>query len=256
MEFKETLEQATFIAEEASKVALSYFRHTLLIEMKANQTPVTIADKKTEEFIREALMQAFPEHGILGEEFGEEVRSSEYMWTIDPIDGTRSFIRGIPLFGTLLALLRKGEPVVGVMVLPALKETYTSALGLGTYCNGTQIRVSATQTLETAIVSCGDIPTFESARKTELLQGLMKRAELCRGYTDCFGHGLVARGAVDAMIDPIVSLWDIAALACIIREAGGEYCNFEGTQDLNSSSFMSFTPQLKAQLMGLVSPTE
>jgi fructose-1,6-bisphosphatase/inositol monophosphatase family enzyme len=114
--YKDALFKACEIAEEASQLAASYFRQTILIEMKENGTPVTIADKKAEELIRKRLGQSFSDHGILGEEFGSEVKSSEYVWTIDPIDGTRSFIRGIPLFGTLLGLLHKGVPVVGVMV--------------------------------------------------------------------------------------------------------------------------------------------
>src|ERR1700744_1436846 len=107
LDYEYLLEEAADIAERASKIALSYFRQALLIEMKENHTPVTIADKKTEEWIRGELSKAFPDHGILGEEFGEEASASEFLWTIDPIDGTRSFVRGIPLFGTLLGLLHR-----------------------------------------------------------------------------------------------------------------------------------------------------
>src|SRR3989338_7153585 len=115
LSYQELVEAAADIAEEAGKVALSYFRKSILIEMKENLTPVTIADKKTEEKIRAELTAAFPGFGIMGEEFGEESPNAEFVWTVDPIDGTSSFIRGIPLFGTLLGLLHKGEPVGGVM---------------------------------------------------------------------------------------------------------------------------------------------
>lgn len=245
------LEEATRIAESASKIALSYFRHSILIEMKENHTPVTIADKKTEEMIRSELEALFPTHGILGEEFGPQGEKSEFVWTVDPIDGTRSFIRGIPLFGTLIGLLQRGEPIVGVMVLPALHETYAAAKGLGTFCNGTQLRVSATSSIEAAILSIGDVSCFEAAGKSAVLKAAMTRAELCRGYTDCFGHSLVMRGAVDAMIDPIVNVWDVAPLACLIREAGGDYCSLDGVRTCEGDSFMSFSPGLKNDLMRL-----
>jgi histidinol phosphatase-like enzyme (inositol monophosphatase family) len=251
LDYELVLEEAADIAERASKIALSYFRQALLIEMKENHTPVTIADKKTEEMIREELSQVFPNHGILGEEFGEQGSDSDYVWTVDPIDGTRSFIRGIPLFGTLLGLLERGEPVIGVMVLPALDETYLAAKGMGAFCDGVQLHVSATQTLESSVISCGDYPCFEAIGKKHYLQKLMERAELVRGYTDCFGHSLLLRGAVDAMVDPVVSPWDVAPLACLVREAGGDYFTFEGERTHAGKSFISCTPALRDELLKL-----
>ena len=147
-EYESILEEAIDIAERASEIALSHFRKAILIEMKENLTPVTIADKKTEEAIRFDIERSYPDHGIIGEEFGEVSQKSDYVWTIDPIDGTRSFIRGIPLFGTLISLLKNGEPIIGVMVLPALRETYWALKGEGTFCNGHQLHVSATTSLE------------------------------------------------------------------------------------------------------------
>ena len=251
LDLEEILDEATQIAERASMIALSYFRQALLIEMKENHTPVTIADKKTEEMIRSELQKTFPGHGIIGEEFGEEGSDAEYVWTIDPIDGTRSFIRGIPLFGTLLGLMRRGEPVVGVMVLPALDETYIAAKGLGAYCDGIQLHVSSTAALGNAIVSCGDVSCFEAAGKRQYLNRLMDQAETVRGYTDCFGHALVLRGAIDAMVDPVVSPWDVAPLACLIEEAGGEYFNFEGVRAHDRNNFISCTPGLRDELLKL-----
>ncbi len=248
-EYSEILDQAYDIATRASKIALSYFRQALLIELKENRTPVTIADKKTEEMIRNELSQAFPEHGILGEEFGHDSKESEYLWTVDPIDGTLSFVRGIPLFGTLLALLKNREPVVGIMILPALQESYLAAKGLGAFCNGAPIHVSTIKTLDKAVVSVGDVSCFEAAGQRDALRSLIEKTELCRGYTDCFGHSLLMRGSVDAMIDPVVNIWDIAPLACLIQEAGGDYCDFEGKRTIESSSFLSFTPALREELL-------
>lgn len=246
------LEEATTIAERASKVALSFFRQALLIEMKDNGTPVTNADKKTEELIRAELTASFPEHGLLGEEFGEQNKEAEFVWTIDPIDGTRSFMRGIPLFGTLVGLVHKGEPVIGIMVLPALGETYIASQGMGTYCNGVRLHVSNTKVLENAFVSCGDISYFEMVGKVPYQKKLMEKAGTTRLYTDCFSHAMVMRGALDAMVDPGVNPWDVAPLACLIQEAGGHYFTFEGERTHMGSSFISSaTPELKAELLGL-----
>ncbi len=250
-DYEEYLDEALEIAERASDIAYSYFRQALLIEMKENQTPVTIADRKAEESVREELAKRFPNHGILGEEFGEHKTDSEWVWTVDPIDGTRSFIRGIPLFGTLLGLMQKGVPVVGVMVLPALDEVYYAAKGFGCFCNDYQVHVSNTKVLESALVSIGDVPCFESAGYRRQLDTLAKSAELIRGYTDCFGHSLVLRGAIDAMVDPIVSPWDVAPLACLITEAGGDYFTFEGEKTHMGKSFISCTPALRDALIKL-----
>ena len=250
--FLELTERAIDIAERASKIPLAHFRHAMLIEMKENQTPVTIADKKTEEMIRLELESAFPDWGIIGEEFGDVTKKSDFIWTIDPIDGTRSFIRGIPLFGTLLGLLHKGEPIVGVCVLPALNETYAAGKELGTRCNGVQIHASNTKSIESSFVSVGDVPCFEDTGRKKMFDKLMEKSELARGYTDCFGHAMVMRGALDAMIDPAVSIWDVAPLACLIREAGGDYCDFEGNRSFTSKTFMSFTPALRDDLLKTV----
>jgi histidinol-phosphatase len=243
---------ATTIAERASEIARSYFRQAILIEMKENLTPVTIADKKTEEFIRKELQHAFPGFGIIGEEFGQEGHDKEYVWTIDPIDGTRSFIRGIPLFGTLMSLLEHGEPIVGIMVLPALEETYAAARGMGTTCNGHKLHVSPTRQIESANISCGDTYCFEDSGKTAVLKKLIDNAEAVRGYTDCFGHSLVMRGAMDAMIDPVVNLWDVAPLACLIHEAGGEYYDFNGERTIQGTNFIASNAHLKEEILSLI----
>ncbi len=248
-DYRSVLDEAVDIAQRASHIALSHFRSALLIEMKENQTPVTVADKKTEEMIRKEINRRFPSHGIYGEEFGIETPNAEYVWTVDPIDGTRSFIRGIPLFGTLLGLLHRGEPVVGIMVLPALEETYSAAVGLGTYCNGTQLHVSPVTSLGNALVSCGDVSCFESTGHMRLLLSLMRKAELVRGYTDCFGHAMLLRGSVDAMIDPLVALWDVAPIACLVKEAGGEYFSLDGKGLLEATTFVSCVPALRHQLV-------
>jgi histidinol-phosphatase len=249
--YEELIQEVVQITENAGRIALQYFRQPILIEMKENRTPVTVADKKTEEYIRGELEKRFPEFGILGEEFGEVTKKSDLVWTIDPIDGTRSFIRGIPLFGTLVGLLHKGKPVMGVMVLPALEETYFAADGTGAFCNGHQLHVSPTATIESAFLGFGDVDAFENAGKKSTMLAIQEKAHTARSYTDCFGHSLVLRGAMDAMIDPVISLWDVAPIACLVQEAGGEWFSFDGAEDLRETSFISCTPALKQQILGL-----
>ncbi len=248
-ELESILSTATEIAERASEIALSYFRQAILIEMKENLTPVTIADKKTEEYIRSELRLSFPGFGICGEEFGEEGSEQELVWTVDPIDGTKSFIKGIPLFGTLIGLLQQGEPILGIMVLPALKETYTAGQGMGTFCNGHQLHVSHKTSLQSAFISIGDIDCFQASGYKKSLTRLMDKAEFVRGYTDCFGHSCVMRGGIDAMIDPVVSIWDVAPLACLIKEAGGDYFSLSGNRTIHESSFITCGPGLKKEIL-------
>lgn len=251
-DLKDLAREAAEIVEDSARVALSYFQKPLLIETKDNQTPVTIADKKTEEKIRAELQRRFPNHGIIGEEFGEESREREWVWTVDPIDGTRSFVRGIPLWGSLVSLLKNNEPVLGIMALPALGELYWAVQGGGTFRNDHPVHVTTTKVLESAFVSCGDFYAFEDAGKREYAHRLMDTAELTRGYCDCFGHSLVMRGAQDAMVDPVVAIWDIAPLALLVEEAGGGYSNFRGERTILDTNFMSFaTPELGKALLDL-----
>ncbi|MBY0372233.1 hypothetical protein K2X33_16245 [bacterium] len=250
-DYADILEQATEITENGARIALSHFRQALLIENKADGSPVTIADRKTEELLRHELSRAFPDHGIVGEEFGEESADREFVWTVDPIDGTCSFVRGIPLFGTLVGLLHRGEPVLGIACMPALDETYVAAQGLGAYCDGMPLRVSSAQALESSFVSCGDSHAFEIVGKRDYLVSLCRNARQVRGYSDCFGHTMVLRGAIDAMVDPFVSIWDIAPLACLIQEAGGTYFSFDGEKSLQKKSFITCNPALKDELLRL-----
>lgn len=250
-QLEDILEEAVSIVEDAAEIAMQSFRQAIVIETKPDGSPVTAADKKTEERMRTELQKAFPDHGILGEEFGESSPNAEFVWTIDPIDGTRSFITGIPLFGTLLGLLHRGEPIVGVIAMPALGEIYYGAKGLGAFGDGVQLRVSQRAGIEGALISCADSAAFAAAGKTKFLHRLIDSAQAVRGYSDCFGHVLVLRGAVDAMIDPIVSPWDIVPIACLTKEAGGEYLSLLGEQDVFAKSFVSCGPNLKHELLHL-----
>jgi histidinol phosphatase-like enzyme (inositol monophosphatase family) len=214
-----------------SREVLKWFRTGVAVEKKADQSPVTIADKNAEEILRRKIQRAFPEHGIIGEEFGEEDATREWVWTIDPIDGTRSFVRGLPLFSTLLSLLHRGEPVMGIICLPALGETAWAVRGKGAFCNGSRIKVSPQTKLEAATLATGDVYCFRKKNFMRLYNKLHQRAELVRTYPDAFGHLMAIRGMVDAIVDPWAFIWDYAPIKILAQEAGGRFANFSGNKD-------------------------
>lgn len=193
------------------------------VEIKSDGSPVTEADRAAERVIRETLRAEFPDHGLIGEEYGEQDLGDESTprWIIDPIDGTISFTRGIPLFGTLLALSVAGETVVGVIDLPALGERYVGVRGGGCRRNGQLVRCSASSDLRRSIVSTGDPICFEWAGRRPVFDRITREIPLVRGYTDAFGHALAISGGVDAMVDCDLNPWDAAATQLLVVEAGG-----------------------------------
>ncbi len=221
------LEQAAAVATRACDLAreeiMPRFR-SVAVEIKADGSPVTEADRAAERAIRGALREAYPEFGLLGEEYGAEEPETDPAaprWIIDPIDGTVSFVRGIPLFGTLIALLVEGEPVVGVIDLPALDQRFVGWRGGGCRCNGRPVQTSQQSDLRRSIVSLGDPIGFEWAGRREVWDRVSHEAPLVRGYTDAFGHASVLAGGVDAMVDCCLNPWDAAATQLLALEAGG-----------------------------------
>ena len=220
------LERAAAVAERACDVAraeiLPRFR-SVAVEWKADGSPVTEADRAAERAIRGVLREAFPEHGLIGEEYGDAERGAADAprWIIDPIDGTISFSRGIPLFGTLIALTVAGETCVGVIDLPALGERYVGVRGGGCRRNGVPVRCSQAKELRRAIVSTGDPICFELAGRRAVFDRITREVPLVRGYTDAFGHAHTISGGLDAMVDCDLNPWDAAATQLLIVEAGG-----------------------------------
>ncbi|MGV7222548.1 MAG: inositol monophosphatase family protein [Nitrospinales bacterium] len=236
-----------------SKEILNLFRSDLYVELKVDRSPVTIADKKAEEYLRKKISRDFPDHGIIGEEFGEENSSREWVWTIDPIDGTRSFIHGIPLFSTLLSLLHNGEPVMGIICLPALKETAWAIKGKGSFIDDHPIKVSDQNDLSGATVATADRYCFKEKKYLKLWQNIYSNADIARTYPDAFGHLLAARGSVDVMIDPWAYIWDFAPCKIIIEEAGGLFSNFTGNKGrINEGTAISGNPQMVKKVKKLL----
>ena len=226
LDLSKLLRVAIEAAKGPAEIILSYFQQsTLVVERKQDFSPVTEADREAERQIRQRLTKHLSAEciDILGEEHGFQGTGARFRWTVDPIDGTRSFVRGIPLFGTIVALEDTVEKraVIGVIHLPVLKATYSAARGLGSWCNEKPINVSSVTRIEEAIVSAGDPLQFSHANCEAIFRQLGELSSCFRGYTDCFGHSLVASGAVDVMLDPDLNPWDVLATQVLIEEAGG-----------------------------------
>lgn len=225
------LQFAIDTAIRAGRSTLAHFQVATQVDLKADDSPVTIADRDAERIIRLAIADEFPEDGILGEEEGE-LGEQENRWVIDPIDGTKSFISGVPLYATLLAFERSGEAEVGVCYFPALNELVYAEKGHGAFWNGRPCRVSEKRGLEKALVASGSTTSMVKQGRMPGFQKLEKRVLASRTWGDAYGHALVATGRVEAMIDPIVAHWDVSPMSVIVREAGGVFTDFQGKHTL------------------------
>lgn len=222
----------------AGEVIMPLYHAGTAVELKSDRTPVTAADRDAERAIRDFLARECPGHGVLGEELGETSGDGRHRWILDPIDGTQSFVHHVPLFGTLIALERDGEPVVGVIACHAAGETAYAALGLGAFVDGVPARVSDRPALAGATVlmtSFRGMPRHHAAA----FQRLTEQSGMMRTWGDCYGYLMVAAGRADAMLDPVMNLWDVAALKPIITEAGGRLTTWSGDEALGDSAVAS-----------------
>jgi histidinol-phosphatase len=228
------LDLALTAAREAGAITLKYFReNNYAVELKRDQSPVTIADCQAEQHLRERIAATFPADAILGEEFPERAGDSGYRWILDPIDGTKSFISGVPLYGTLIGVEFEGRSVVGVIHLPGLNEMVYAARGQGTWNvrgNGqpTPARVSRTPRLAECLYCTSEVKTFTKTGRREAFDQFDSACRLARTWGDCYGYLLVATGRADVMVDPLMNVWDCAALQPVIEEAGGTFTNWQG----------------------------
>lgn len=222
------LEAAEELARHIGAVALRHYRTVLTVETKDDGSPVTIADRESEQSAHAWLAAHFPDDGVHGEEFGERPGTSGRMWVIDPIDGTKSFVRGVPLWGSLVALVEGKKVLVGAAYFPAVDELIVAAPGRGCWWNGERARVSETSTLAGAAVLITDDRTFSREAWRDGWHTLASEAGLARGWGDCYGYLLVATGRAEAMVDPIVNPWDAACFQPIIEEAGGVFTDLNG----------------------------
>jgi len=251
MSLSSYLDFATNAAWAAGQSTLAHFQTGVAVEHKADRSPVTIADRGAERLLRELITARFPEHVVLGEEYGQDDRRSSHRWVLDPIDGTQSFIRGVPLYGVLVALEIEGVPRVGVCHFPALKETFAAASGLGCWWNGRRAQVSATARLANAVVGYSDSRMLAD-RLGARLPVLHQSVRLLRGWGDCYGHCLVASGRLDAMLDPAMNPWDCCALVPILQEAGGAFTDWTGAPRIDGGDAFSTNGTLHDELRALI----
>lgn len=242
---------AVEIAREAGEKSKQYFRTDIAVEVKSDSSPVTIADRETEALIRRRLRTRFPDHGVLGEEAGLDGPESAFRWIIDPIDGTKSFIHGIPLYTELIALTYNDLPIVGVIHNPVLEETVWAWQEGGCYYNGALTRVRDTHDLGEAWVQMSDAAEL-SHRRPEFCARLLGSVKASRTWADAHGYLLVVTGRADACLDPILQPWDVAPMYPIIEEAGGRATDFGGVRQPLGDSLIAGTPRIQEQILALV----
>lgn len=250
------LEAALKAADAASEVIDRYYRRDFDVEIKADASPVTIADVESEKAIRSVIRAAFPDHGFFGEEMGREAMDAEYVWLIDPIDGTKSFVRGYPFFSTQIALMHRGELVLGVSNASAFGERAWAEKGGGAFLDGQPVKTSGVVDFENAAVSTGNLKTLASGPRWGRLGELVRTANRVRGYGDFYHYHLLASGGADLVIESDVNILDIAALVVIVREAGGVFTDLDGREpSLDTTSVLAAaTPQLHARARALFGP--
>jgi len=245
---REFLEFAIDAAWQAGRQTLAHYQTGVAAQHKIDRSLVTVADRNAEQLLRELITARFPEHTIVGEEFGQSDRESSHRWVIDPIDGTNTFVRGVPFYGVLVALEIDGAPVVGVTYFPALDEMIAAAQGLGCYWNGRRARVSTVRSLAEACIAYTD-----SRGLRERLDGdwdaLQHATALQRGWGDCYGHCLVATGRADIMLDPRMNPWDCAALIPILQEAGGRFTDWTGRVTIDGGDAVSTNGALHDEML-------
>jgi histidinol-phosphatase len=233
-QWRSRYEAAREAVGRAGELALRYFEQAQLqVEWKHDDSPVTIADREAEQLLRRALHDAFPQDGFLGEEYGDSPGSSGFRWVIDPIDGTRNFVRGIPIWATLVGLEYQGEQIAGVAEAPALRTVWRALRGDGAYRGGRRIRVSDESDLSKSLMFYSSLSWFLKAGKQDVFLELTQRTERQRGFGDFYGHVLTAEGAGEIMVEHGVHAWDVAALKPIVEEAGGRMTDWDGGWDVN-----------------------
>ncbi|MDB4907013.1 MAG: Histidinol-phosphatase [Gemmatimonadetes bacterium] len=224
------LEAMSTVAKIAGDAALRHFRSALAVEVKGDGSPVTLADREAERAVRDWVESKFPEDGVLGEEFGEDRAGAKRRWIIDPIDGTKTFLKGVPLWGSLIALCEGNEVLAGAAYYPAVGELVVAAPGEGAWWNGARCSVSTVADMDEATVCTTDERFEAHPPRREGWESLADHAQMSRSWGDCYGYLLVATGRAEVMVDPVLSPWDAAALLPVIEEAGGRFTDWHGNR--------------------------
>lgn len=241
------------IAIEASKAAAEvikkYYQGNFQVEIKNDQTPVTEVDIQAEKIIKEIILNAFPDHGFYGEETNRENHDSDFLWLVDPIDGTKGFVRGYPFFSTQIALMHKSQIVLGVSNAPIFEEIIFAELGKGSWIDNHRTKVSKTSKIESSTISTGNLKSLALSEKWSNFGKIVSRIDRIRGYGDFYHYHLLATGKIDAVIESDVNILDVAALSIIISESGGVFTDLNGKKpDLNIKSILAANPILHPEI--------
>ncbi len=250
LETQKLIEFALDAVWQAGRITLGYFQSDLNVERKADNSPLTLADQQAEQKLRALIGAAWPQHGIIGEEYGEKKGSSGYSWVIDPIDGTKSFVAGVPLYATLLALTDGEKSILGVAHFPALGETLYAVRGGGCYRNGRCARVSQVDKLKDAVLLTSELNYFGA--KEAAWRRLVDATYVQRTWGDAYGYFLVATGRAEIMVDPVMFLWDSAPFQVILEEAGGSFTDWKGNPTIYGWESVAANGKLFDQAMAVI----
>ena len=252
------LELAIEAAHEAGRITLEHFRRAdLEVERKGDDSPVTVADRQAEQHLRRRISEAFPDDAVLGEEFPQQPGSSSFRWILDPIDGTKSFIHGVPLYGTLVGVEHQGQPVLGLILIPALDECVYAATGQGAWYvtaggNPQPAKVSGCSTLSEGLFLTSEVSSFSQIGRRDVYDRLETAARLSRSWGDCYGYLLVATGRAELMVDPVAAVWDLAALLPVIQEAGGTFSDWQGRPTIHSGQGVATNGRIHDEALALI----
>jgi histidinol phosphatase-like enzyme (inositol monophosphatase family) len=261
-EVKSRLLLALQAAREAGQITLDYFRREdLAVQRKEDDSPVTIADRRAEEHLRERIAAAFAGDAILGEELADRPGSGPFRWILDPIDGTKSFIHGVPLYGTLVGIEHEGEPLLGVIRIPALDECVYAARGQGAwYVQGQKpprpAKVSQRASLSHGLFLTSEVASFDEISRRDVYDRLQNAAQLSRTWGDCYGYLMVATGRAELMVDPVAAVWDLAPLLPILEEAGGTFTDWQGRRTIHSGQAIATNGRIHPEVLAVVGEGE
>ena len=247
------LDFITETAYLAGRLTLGYFQTGVAVDLKADHSPVTVADRLAEELIRSRIEKRYPTHAIVGEEQGEKaIAGAAHRWIIDPIDGTKSFMRGVPLYGVLIGLEIEGRVEVGAAYFPALGEMVAAAAGLGCWLNGRRVYVSPLTNLKQAYLSCTDAGSFRKCGRGEPFERLAQAVYFRPGWGDAYGYACVASGRAEIMLDPVMSVWDCGPFPVILREAGGYFGDWRGNETIYACEALATNTALLPEILDLL----
>ena len=241
------------LAYRAGRITLSYYNKGIHYDRKKDESPVTAADRATEQFIRGEIEKAYPSHAIVGVEYGEKAGAKNpFRWIVDPIDGTKSFMKGVPFYSVLIALEIEGVSRVGVVCFPALDEILYAADGLGAWWNGKRARVSEVKNLKEAVFTYTSWSGFRTKKRLDVFDNMHKECFYGRGWSDAYGYHMVATGRAEIMLDPSIKIWDVAPMSPIFREAGGWFGSWSGKEGHTHGEGLAVNAALKSKVLKLM----